>query len=239
MGIQEEDMKRFTLFILCASSANSIPAVFWMIYNILSRDGVWETIREEVVSISSQKKNKSSPFTSQELDRMVGLHSTFSETLRLASSFRVLRDVTEDFEFDLKLDSSKGDNKYFVQRGSIVVGFTPQLHKDEDVFPDADRFQWDRFLPNNSSGEPVNFFKHGQLVNDPMRAFGGGAHLCPGRKFIANEVKAVVATLVTNCDVRLLTNETIAPDMWRQGAGIPQPDKAVKIQIRLSESKQL
>jgi cytochrome P450 len=66
-----------------------------------------------------------------------------------------------------------------------------------------------------------------------MRAFGGGSHLCPGRKFIANEVKALIATLATSCEIDLVDpNQKVEFDMWRQGAGIPQPRESVMAKIR-------
>eukprot|EP00797_Seminavis_robusta_P003115 Sro1196_g251450.2 (429) ;mRNA; r:6646-7932 len=232
----QEDVQRVQLFLLWASVANSMPAVFWTLYYLLSHDGAWDAIRGEVKAIQAKKQDPQGPFTSADLNDMVKMQSAFTESLRLASSLRVLRDVTEDFEFDIKLESaattkSRFPSKYFLRKGSIVVGFTPQLHMDSEIFEAPTEFRWDRFL-TSSTGEPAKFYRAGKLVNDPMRAFGGGAHLCPGRKFIANEVKALIATLATSCEIELVNPDKKAEfDMWRQGAGIPQPKEPVLIRL--------
>ena len=90
----------------------------------------------------------------------------------------------------------------------------------------VEEFQFDRFLGNPTfkaaDGEPI----------EPVRAFGGGAHPCPGRRFIGYESRALLATLLATYDLELST--TAFPGIYAptNGMGISDPDR--KIGIRLS-----
>jgi cytochrome P450 len=155
----QEDIQRVPLFLLWASVANSIPAVFWTMYYLLSHRNAWNAFKEEVRVLRDKKTDPNSPFTSEDLHQMVRMQSAFMESLRMASSLRVLRDVREDFLFDLKLDNnnSKHPGKYILQKGTIVVGFTPQLHMDEDIFEAPREFRWDRFMAISEQASQPSF----------------------------------------------------------------------------------
>ena len=228
LGLSLEDIQRTTLFLLWASVGNSMPAVFWVLFFLLKHPDALQAVQTELQQFPHDHDQ---PWTTQEIDQMVVLQSVFTETLRMASSLRVLRDVLQDFDLNLKQPNQPN---YRVQKGSVVVSFLPLLHFNPDIFDNPHSFQWDRFLPNKNTSSNLDSM---------MRAFGGGVHLCPGRKFIANEVKVFVATLISNCDMRLAPHDDchyydqIQASKWRQGAGIPQPNLPVDIQLKFKPKK--
>jgi len=65
--------------------------------------------------------------------------------------------------------------------------------------------------------------------------FGGGYTYCPGRRFARNEVKTMVAFLLTRFELSLVTEKnTIRPEVdgARAGLGIFPPKTDVDVHIR-------
>ena len=131
--------------------------------------------------------------------------------------------------------SSIGDTKqtFQIEKGSRLVAFWDLLHSDPAIFENPEEFQYDRFVNMKDS---VYTYKSGKkLPHSPVMSFGGGSHLCPGRKFIAYEVRLFMAMLMLNFDIRLMSPSSyVRPkiDQAQQGLGIAKPDSDPKVQIR-------
>ena len=74
--------------------------------------------------------------------------------------------------------------------------------------------------------------KDGRKVAKPLVAFGGGNHLCPGRKFISYETQAFVAVLISMFDMRLVGDGDVEIDYASQGVGVSHPIRDVKVELR-------
>mmetsp|Transcript_57866 Transcript_57866/g.62523 ORF Transcript_57866/g.62523 Transcript_57866/m.62523 type:complete len:575 (-) Transcript_57866:91-1815(-) len=220
---------------------------------------------------NSNSNNEDDPslFTLQELDQMVYLKSAFTEALWMYQGVFATKDVVTDFVFDPK---KKGQSKYFIKKGTRIMAFVATRHYDPDIFDHPETYQYDRFAPtivttsttttkkdsddNDDSHKdetvvvqklvPPVFTKNGKRVLEPVRAFGGGSHLCPGRKFIAFEIQAFVALLITKFDMKLVgsmegggilddNNNRPEIDYSMQGVGISHPNKDVVVEIRLKK----
>lgn len=236
MGINKEDGCRFNLSIVWGSVANTMPAAFWLLYYLLSDkvNASYEAVQEEIDTIVSRKEDRDKQtipeFSQDELDSMVSIESALMETLRLQSESLIAREVTEDCVFDMKIAGSK---KYFLRKGSRVVVYPSMLHYDASVFDSPQSFRWDRFLPNSVTGEKPKFYKNGKLIAQPIKPFGGGSSMCPGRKFAFNEIKVFIAHILTNFDLSLVScNGEPDIDSSRVGLGITSPVNDVLIEIR-------
>jgi cytochrome P450 len=80
---------------------------------------------------------------------------------------------------------------------------------DEDVFPDAEKFDALRFyklrLSKEGSGaRAADIVASSQFigVGPTSLLFGYGRHACPGRFFAANEIKMILATMLLNYDIK-------------------------------------
>jgi cytochrome P450 len=79
------------------------------------------------------------------------------------------------------------------------VGVNPMLtHRLPDVWPDPERFDPDRFTPENSRGR----HKYAWVP------FGGGAHMCLGLHFAYMQVKAFFFTVLPGLRIELVKGDT-------------------------------
>lgn len=201
------------------------------------------------------------PFTIEELDEMPILHSTFYESLRWASGSITVREVISDFIINPAKDKRSVDpaerqqQQYMIEKGTRLMLVGSVIHYDEDLFENPKKFQYDRFLvdDNDAHEDIINADeppadekkkKKRELCTKKvsyLRAFGGGAHYCSGRKFIANQTKALLAMMVVTMDLKLQqpqqqpsssngnnqnTSDVIPGiDFGRQGITINSPDR--------------
>ncbi|GIY85571.1 cytochrome P450 4V2 [Caerostris extrusa] len=80
---------------------------------------------------------------------------------------------------------------YTLPKGASAVVITYFLHRDEDVFPDSEKFDPERFSPENR-------------VNIPEFAyipFAAGSRNCIGRWFGEMEVKTMVCHILRNFSI--------------------------------------
>ena len=75
-----------------------------------------------------------------------------------------------------------------------------ELNHDTDIWPDSDSFDGYRFLRMRQNGDP-NAWQFA-FVGETSINFGAGAHACPGRYFVSQEVKMLLSTLLLNYEVK-------------------------------------
>ncbi|GBM73820.1 putative cytochrome P450 4d14 [Araneus ventricosus] len=107
------------------------------------------------------------------------------ETLRLYPSIPIM---ARQVKKDSRICGST------LPRGAACVMFVYSLHRDEDVFPDPEKFDPDRFSPENR-------------VNIPEFAyipFSAGARNCIGYKFAEIELRIILSWILRNFTVESL-----------------------------------
>ena len=206
------------------SIANSMPSVFWALYFLLKDPEAYTQCRKQVESILAKKTNKDILwFTLEELDEMTLIHSAFFETLRLKQVIYSARMVTKDFIYN-----PKHARKFMIEKGTRILACPTLTHFDSDIFEHPYEFQYDRFVNDPAA-------KDGKPLLSHVRAFGGGGHLCSGRKFIAYETQALIAMMLTRLDLRLApeqANQVVRTDYSRQGIGVPPPTSDPLLEYR-------
>ncbi|THG96485.1 hypothetical protein EW026_g5347 [Hermanssonia centrifuga] len=169
---------------------------------------------EEVVSqdgwskVSMQKMRRIDSFL-KEVQRMIGIGDISMSRLAM-----------QDFTF------SDGT---FVPKGSLVSAASGPMHQDEEFYEDAEIFNPWRFVDmREEEGEGT---KH-QMVSTSLEyvPFGHGRHACPGRFFAANELKAMMAHLVMNYDIKL-EGKPQGPKQWAS-AIFPDPKSEIMFKKR-------
>ncbi|KAF8844252.1 cytochrome P450 [Paxillus ammoniavirescens] len=92
-------------------------------------------------------------------------------------------------------------------RGTIVAIASQASRLDNGVCDNADKFDPFRFA--NMSEEDGDDVKHSFASTSPDHlTFGHGRHACPGRFFVATELKIMLAHVVVSYDIKLEDNAT-------------------------------
>jgi cytochrome P450/NADPH-cytochrome P450 reductase len=81
--------------------------------------------------------------------------------------------------------------RYPIARDRRVNVLLTALHRDPAVWADPDRFDIDRFLPDNEAKLPAHAYK----------PFGNGSRSCIGRQFAIMEAKIALAMLLARFDL--------------------------------------
>jgi cytochrome P450 len=227
MPLSPSAFSKANLGIVFASVGNSAPAIYWALLRLMQDPPAWEACRAQVDALVEKKNSggnsRDITFTLDDLDELTLLDSVFWESLRLYQGNFTVRKITQDFELETKTQ------KYLLEQGTKIMSFWGVLHSDPYVFPNPRQFQYDRFV-----GNPEFKFQDGTKVNYfPVVAFGGGEHLCPGRKFISYEARLYLALLMLNFDMRLAEGESIpGVDLTNQGVGVSHPEREIMVEIR-------
>jgi cytochrome P450 len=234
LQVPAEEGARFILGISWAAVGNSIPAIFWLFYYLMKNKEAYDAVQAEVESVvQGRTSGNESCFSMDELDQMPVLNSAFTEALRLSHGAFSLRQVLEDVPLQVKAPSGE-TSSYLLEKGSNVMMLMSIMHQDPTIFPNPLSFDYKRFMPDPVTGEQPSFKRNGKVV-DPLRFFGGGSHMCPGRKFIVYEAKAFIASLLQQYDMKLSMDElngTVGIDKTYQGLGVNKPERDVDVLIR-------
>ncbi|CAJ1931145.1 unnamed protein product [Cylindrotheca closterium] len=227
--LPKEVLARMNLGLIVATVSNSVPAVFWVLCELMHNPKAFEACAKEVKHVSDKKANKEDPFTMEELDEMPLLESCFKECLRMYQASFSVRNVTGDFILNPK---EKNGPKYLIEKGTCIMAYTATAHMHPSIFENPETFQYDRFL------DPTKTALNGKRLLNYWRPFGGGAHLCSGRKFISYEVRVFLAILLLKVDMKLEDPSELKPAIAldRQGFSIAHPNKDPTLLAKMRES---
>lgn len=217
------------LGFLWASTANTIPAMFWAMYYILQQPETMEALRDEIDSFLQSTGQKKGPglslhFTREQLDSLVCLESTILEVLRLCSYSSIFREVEEDMDFSLETTS------YCLRKGDFVAVFPPIIHSDPEVFEAPEEFRFNRFLEDGK--KKTTFFKGGKKLKYYIMPFGFGTSKCPGRYFAVYEMKLLLVIFLTYFDLEIIDKTPIGLKYSRLLFGVQHPDSDVSFRYK-------
>lgn len=150
--------------------------ITWTLFLLGLYPDIQETVYKEMERIFGDSNR---PATMPDLNEMNYLDRVIKETLRLyppVSAFG--RKISEDLQV----------GEYELPEGCTVMINAFYLHRDERYFPDPERFDPDRFLPENSIGRhPYAYIP-----------FSAGNRNCIGKKFAVYEQKSMLSTIIRN-----------------------------------------
>ncbi|KAJ6534180.1 cytochrome P450 [Mycena capillaripes] len=117
------------------------------------------------------------------------------------------------------------------------------VHHDPANYDHADQFDGFRFsrlheghggpVGNDDADEGGTVFNRHMVSTAPSHVvFGHGRHACPGRFFAATELKAMMAHMLINYDIKAETEGVRPPDMFFQMLRMPSPEGKIWIRKR-------
>lgn len=160
--------------MLVAGHETTAKALTWTLY-LLARAPVWQQrIREEVAAVVGDR-----PIAADDIDKLAVTTRVIKESMRLYPPAPVIvRVVKEPFQL--------GAHRFSI--GTQLVMPLYCIHRHKRIWNDPDRFDPDRFLPEQEAAMPRTQYM----------PFGAGPRICIGRSFAMIEAVAVLATLVRN-----------------------------------------
>ncbi|KAH8695302.1 putative cytochrome P450 oxidoreductase [Talaromyces proteolyticus] len=182
MGISVEDVSRLEMGMAVGLLSNTIPATFWVLFDLYSRPELLEQIREEVNQNALQIADKSATIDLTCLrDQCPRLLAFFHESLRLRSLAAPTRFVYEDVVLD---------NKYLIKAGSMLNISTTAVYRNADSWgPGSSEFDATRFYASSSR-------KIGGFLG-----FGISPNLCPGRESATSMILSFVSAFILRFDL--------------------------------------
>ncbi|KAM5535260.1 hypothetical protein V8D89_011066 [Ganoderma adspersum] len=177
-------------------------------------------LRDEI-----EKSISADGWTSVALANMWKLDSLLRETLRfhgislVSMGRKAMKDLT-------LRDGTR------IPRGTLVEVAAHPLHHDSAVLERADEF--DAFCyARIRAGAAGQGARHQFTSTSPEYVpFGHGSHACPGRYFASTQLKAILAHLVLNYDLRLGGDGVRAPDVFIAMGVLPAPQSRVLFRCR-------
>ncbi|KAF8128435.1 cytochrome P450 [Boletus edulis] len=158
------------------------------------------------------------------VDKMRRVDSFLKECLRFDGVIATLsRKALKDFTF------SDGT---FIPKGTLIAAATSSLHHDKNLYKNPDVFEPFRFAEMHE--EDSNGPKH-RLTSTSVKylPFGHGRTACPGRFFVASELKLMLAHVVVSYDVKLEDSATFPPSLRIGTFTTPNPHAKVVFRNRI------
>jgi unspecific monooxygenase len=158
-----------------AGHETTATAISWALYWIHRDRQIYEHLMAELKNLPE----KADPIT---ISRLPYLSAVCNEALRLypVGILTFPRLVKERVQL----------GEYILEPGTVVVGCIYLVHRREDLYPNADKFQPERFL--NKQFAPYEFM-----------AFGGGARRCIGEALAQYEMKLSLASILSRHQLSL------------------------------------
>ncbi|XP_067143006.1 cytochrome P450 3A11-like [Centruroides vittatus] len=199
-----EMMAQCTGFLFAGSETTTNTLAFFL-YHMALYPEYQDKLIEEVDKI--WKTNDEMNF--DVLNKMQYMDAVINETMRITPPLvQLFRECTEDYELpEIGIKIPKGMN--------IVVPIYA-MHHDKKFFPNPEKFDPDRFLPENRSS----------IIPFTYLPFGEGPRNCIGMRFALMVIKMCLVYIFRDLRVEA-TEETKLPLEYFAGQGILHPKKVM------------
>ncbi|KAF4499098.1 Cytochrome P450 4F5 [Fusarium agapanthi] len=219
-GIDEDDICKQQATFGTAAFANTVPIMYWTIYELFYRPDLLEEVRKEVIeqAVSGDKESGFKVDVAALKTKCPLALSVFQETQRLRHVHANIRKVTENTLLD---------GKYLLKAGHYVMVPGQPVHTNTSTWgPTADQFDPYRFTKDSSDRKASSFV-----------AWGAPPHLCPARQFATTEILIVIALLAVRSDIAPVKEEWVKNPALNTGdmATVYTPKKSVEVEVRKRE----
>jgi cytochrome P450 len=181
-----EELKDQILLLLFAGHETLTSAIASFCLLTAQHPDVMQRLVEE-----QDRLNITGTPTLEDLKAMTYLEQVLKEVMRLIPPVGGgFREAVETFEF----------GGYRIPQGWNIQYQIAQTHKDEEIYPESDRFDPDRFDPKQPVDKQASF---GYIP------FGGGLRECIGKEFARLEMRLFASKLLQNYQWQLIPNQNL------------------------------
>ncbi|KAH9954980.1 cytochrome P450 [Russula dissimulans] len=205
-----EDLTQRLLVLNFGAVHTTAFTFVYLLYRLMANPEYIEPLRQEVeVAIAEEG------WTKNGIDKMNKIDSFIRESQRIDSLFTwgASRLALRPFTFS---------NGVTIPAGTLVSLPMYPIHVDEDIYPNAEKFDGYRFLKLRE--ESSNMAAKHQMVTASIEllSFGYGRHACPGRYFATYELKALLAQILITYDVKLEEGKALPRGRFMGQSYIPE-----------------
>jgi cytochrome P450 family 110 len=169
--------------LLIGGHDTTATAMSWALYWIHKLPQVREKLLQELATLGENPDP-------MEIFRLPYLSAVCSETLRMYPM--TIHTLPRQVKSPVELMG------YQLSPGTIVVSLIYLTHQREDIYPEPKQFKPERFLAKQFS--PYEYLP-----------FGGGARRCIGMELAKFEMKLVLATILSDWEIKLADNRPVRP----------------------------
>ncbi|GBM28362.1 Cytochrome P450 4c3 [Araneus ventricosus] len=183
-------------------------AIAWALYLIGLHSDVQTKLHEEMDKVFGEDTEQ--PASERNLSDLQYLDCVLKETNRLYPTAPVFgREIQEDTNI----------SGHIIPKGTTCAVVTYFLHRDEEVFPDAEIFDPERFSLENCIKIP-------EYAYIP---FSAGPRNCIGQRFAMMEIKVIISSILRNFSIESLdTRDEVKPFIFIT----LHPSPPIRIRIR-------
>lgn len=180
--MSDAELRDNLLTLLNAGHETTANAIAWALYWIHQQPEVYERVLQELQSLNTPDPMK--------IAGLPYLAAVCQETLRIHPIVI--------FTFPRITLRSVNLRGYHVAAGTYVTPCIYLTHRREDLYPQSDKFQPQRFI--NRKYSPYEFWP-----------FGGDARQCLGQVFALFEMKLILATILLHHQLKLEEKVPVVP----------------------------
>jgi len=185
-SLSEKELVAQAILLLFAGHETTTSMLTWLCVELARHPEVQQRAREEQLQLASKGN-----LNLEQLGQMPYLEQVLYEVERMHSPVGGgFRGVVKEFEF----------NGFHVPAGWQLLYSIFVTHRLEEIYPEPERFDPDRFSPQRQEHKQYPF---------SLIGFGGGPRVCIGVAFAKMEMKIVAAHLLRSYDWEILPNQSL------------------------------
>ncbi|KAK7603326.1 hypothetical protein V9T40_003325 [Parthenolecanium corni] len=177
--LTDDDLVDEIQAVLLGGNETVALALTYTIFMLAIYPRIQEKLRQEINQIFGGSDRD---VTTEDLNRLNYMEMVILETLRLYPIFPMLSRL---LEVDLKLKTC------IIPAGTNIMILPYVIHRDPKLFPDPEKFDPDRFLPEAIQERHAYSYL----------SFSAGYRVCMGKKFAFRELKIALATIFRSLTV--------------------------------------
>jgi enediyne biosynthesis protein E7 len=180
-GLSDTELRNETITFLLAGHETTANALAWIFYLLSQNPDAERQLRAEVFAVLGERPPTVADFPQLKFTTMV-----IQEAMRLYPPIWAIerRAIAED-----------AIGGFLVPAGSSIVISPYVLHRNENFWPHAERFEPERFATRPRAYLP----------------FGSGPRFCIGNEFAMMEARLIVPMVIQSCRLELVPGHPVEP----------------------------
>lgn len=199
-GLSDVELHDELMTLLFAGHETTATALAWSLYWTHAQPDVKQTILAELAELGEHPDPMA-------ITRLPYLTAVCNETLRIYPVAMLT--------FPRRVESPVEMLGYPLEPGTLLMGSIYSLHHNPNLYPDSYQFKPERFLERQFSAYE-------------FMPFGAGVRRCVGAALAQYELKLVLSTILSRCQLTLAESKPVAPQ--RRGITLG-PKGGVKLML--------